>query len=65
MKKYFIIGTGIQLAIIVERFARLPEVREAWKSWTTWIMAPLLSIINIIIWPITIICEIINIKNGN
>ena len=35
MKKYFIIGTAIQSAIFVERYVRLPEVREAWKNWRT------------------------------
>lgn len=64
MNTYFIIGTVIQLGIMAERYARLSEVRESWKMWTTWVIAPLFGIINILIWPITIICELINIING-
>ena len=64
MATYFVIGTVIQLGIMAERYARLSEVREAWKMGTTWVIAPLFGIINILLWPIAIICEIMNIING-
>lgn len=64
MITYFIIGTIIQFVIIIERYVRLMEVREAWKSWKTWIGAAVIGIVNIILWPITIVSEVINIKNG-
>lgn len=64
MITYFIIGTIIQFVIIIERYVRLTEVREAWKSWKTWVGAVVIGIVNIILWPITIVFEVINIKNG-
>jgi hypothetical protein len=73
MKKYLIIGAAVQGLILVERTIRgitkkyLKGLKEGndklrylrFGFWFVWG-----AIINILVWPITIIFEIFNIKNG-
>lgn len=61
MITYFVIGIVVQIIILIERYCRLDIVRYIWKdkSFLGWIF--LLSIINIVLWPIAIIAEIRNI----
>ena len=69
MITYFIIGIIVQLVIIIERVIRIPglwlhnnEGRPYWVGfWTTLIVG---CTINVLVWPLTIICEIINIAHG-
>ena len=61
MITYFVIGIIVQLVILIERYCRLYEVRVLWKDKGIYVWTLLLSVINIVAWPIAIISEIINI----
>ena len=65
---YIVFGAVIQIIIMVERWIRLPIIRELVKDclgeWEFWVLLPLFMIINIILWPCTIYCEIRLIQNG-
>ena len=61
MITYFVIGIIVQIIILIERYCRLYVVRDLWKDKNTYIWIFLLSVINIVLWPIAIIAEIRNI----
>ena len=61
MITYFVIGIVVQIIILIERYCRLYVVRALWKDKDIYVWALLLSVINAVIWPITIIAEIRNI----
>ena len=61
MIAYFVTGIIVQIVILIERYCRLYEVRVLCKDKDIYVWMPLLSVINIVFWPITIIAEIINI----
>lgn len=69
MFTYLMIGLILQIAIIITRIARKVtgepvdwrNPREALAFSITIFIA---GAINVVIWPITIVCEIINIKEG-
>lgn len=61
MITYFVIGIIVQVIILIERYCRLHMVRVLWKDKDIYVWILLLSIINIVIWPIAIIAEIRNI----
>ena len=61
MITYFVIGIIVQIIILIERYCRLYVVRGLWKDKNTYIWIFLLSVINIVLWPIAIIAEIRNI----
>ena len=58
---YFVIGIIVQIIILIERYCRLDVVRALWKDKDIYVWTLLLSVINIVAWPIAIIAEIINI----
>ena len=65
MLTYFVIGVIVQIAIFIERFIRMPEIYQFWWSeWKAWIVFIAFIVINVAIWPISIICEIINVIRG-
>ena len=65
---YIVFGAVIQIIIMIERWIRLPIIRELVKEllgeWEFWVLLLLFMIINIILWPFAIYCEIRNIQNG-
>ena len=65
---YIVFGAAIQIIIMVERWIRLPIIRELVKDrlgeWKFWVLLSLFMIINIISWPFAIYCEIRLIQNG-
>ena len=65
---YIVFGTVVQTIVMVERWIRLPIVREIVKDqlseWKFWILLLLFITINIILWPYAIYCEIRLIQNG-
>ena len=67
MITYFVIGIVVQIIILIERYCRLYVVRVLWKERLIWkeksflVCMFLASVMNIVIWPITIIAEIRNI----
>ena len=61
MITYFVIGIIVQIIILIERYCRLYEVRVLWKDKSIYGWAFLVSVINIVFWPITIIAEVRNI----
>lgn len=69
MITYFIIGIIVQLVILIERVIRIPGLwshnNEGWQDWVVfWATLIVGSIINVLVWPLTTICEIINIAHG-
>ena len=67
MITYLLIGLMVQMLIIVERIIRgvatvadLPKTGAEWAGFITGML--FLSMINILVWPITIVCELNNIK---
>ena len=68
MITYLLIGLMVQILIIAERkirgvaFANLPKTGVEWAGYITGML--FLSMINILVWPISIACEIYNIKKG-
>ena len=69
MITYLLIGLMVQMLIIVERIIRgvatvadLPKTGIEWAGYITGLL--FLSMFNILVWPISIICEIYNIKKG-
>ena len=61
MITYFVIGIVVQIIILIERYCRLDVVRVLWKDNGIYVWMFLLSIINVVLWPIAIIAEIRNI----
>ena len=61
MITYFVIGIIVQIAILIERYCRLYEVRVLWKDKDVYVWTLLFSVINVVTWPIAIIAEIRNI----
>ena len=61
MITYFVIGIVVQIVILIERYCRLDVVRALWKDKDIYVWTLLLSVINIVAWPIAIIAEIRNI----
>ncbi len=65
MLTYLVIGLIIQIVVFIERYIRMPEVYQIWwdepKSWLIFIG---FAAINVSLWPISIICEIINVVHG-
>ena len=61
MITYFVIGIVVQIIILIERYCRLDIVRALWKDKSIYVWMLLLSVINIVAWPIAIIAEIRNI----
>ena len=61
MITYFVIGIIVQIVILIERYCRLYVVRVLWKDKGTYVWILLLSVINVVAWPIAIIAEIRNI----
>ena len=61
MITYFVIGIIVQIVILIERYCRLDIVRALWKDKDIYVWTLLLSVINIVAWPIAIIAEIRNI----
>ena len=69
MITYLLIGLMVQILIIVERIIRgvvtvanLPKTGVEWAGYITGML--FLSMFNILVWPISIACEIHNIKKG-
>lgn len=61
MITYFVIGIIVQIIILIERYCRLDVVRALWKDKGVYVWTFLLSVINVVLWPIAIIAEIRNI----
>ena len=61
MITYFVIGIIVEIVILIERYCSLDVVRALWKDKDIYVWTLLLSIINIVAWPIAIIAEIRNI----
>lgn len=72
MLTYLNIGLVVQLVIVVERCMRfnnlVGDIIEACEKWYWWIVLFAVIVaamaVNIILWPATIVCEIILIKHG-
>ena len=64
MLTYLLIGMIIEGVVILERIAR--NVAGDLEDWTfgTWMTFLGLVMVNIVIWPITLVSEIYNIKMG-
>lgn len=70
MITYLLIGLMVQILIIAERILRgvtgidagLPKTGVEWAGYIAGIL--FWGVINIALWPITIVCEINNIKKG-
>ena len=70
MITYLVIGLMVQILIIAERkirgvataSANLPKTGVEWAGYITGML--FWSMINILVWPISIACEIYNIKKG-
>lgn len=67
MITYLLIGLMVRILIIAERkirgvvtFANLPKTGVEWAGYITGML--FLSMFNILVWPISIACEIYNIK---
>ena len=63
MLTYLLIGAAIQGWICVERYTRGVASFEGW-TFVTAIVFVGLAAVNIAIWPLTLVFEIINIKMG-
>ena len=61
MITYFVIGIIVEIVILIERYCSLDVVRALWKDKDIYVWTLLLSVINIVAWPIAIIAEIRNI----
>ena len=66
MLTWLFIGTIVQLIIVIERGVLHKLDIHCEKDEIKWVVLGALigSIINILIWPISIVCEIISIKTG-
>ena len=69
MITYLLIGLIVQILVIAERIIRgvatvadLPKTGIEWAGYIAGIL--FWGVINIALWPITIVCEINNIKKG-
>ena len=67
MITYLLIGLMVQILIIAERIIRgvdtvanLPKTGTEWAGFITGML--FLSMINILVWPMSIVCELNNIK---
>ena len=63
---YIVIGCIIQAIITAERTIRMPwiwkDLIESFQYLVTWIVFPLALMCNVIVWPLSIYCEIRNIQ---
>lgn len=65
MFKYFVIGVIVQMIVLMERAVRFPEIyAEIGNDLAIWASLIVLSLINVLLWPISIICEIFHVANG-
>ena len=64
MLKYFIIGLIIQIVISVTRCMRKVADAKVLLDPRGLLIYLGMVVFNVIVWPISIICEIINIKRG-
>ena len=66
MITYFIIGIIVQLAIIAERTIRIPGIwnTDELKRLDFWVGLFSMFIVNVLLWPLTIVCEIFAIIYG-
>lgn len=60
MITYFVIGIIVQLVIIAERAIRFPVLwsNENLKHWIFWVSFIVSCCVNVLSWPLAIICEI-------
>lgn len=63
MLTYLLIGVAVQGWICMERYTRGVASLEGW-TFMTWVVFLGLAVFNIVLWPITLACEIYNIKLG-
>lgn len=66
MLKYFVIGMIAQTIVLIERAVRLPKVRNVYKEggWIFFTGLIIGSLLSVLIWPVQIIIESINIIHG-
>lgn len=65
MFTYVMVGVAVQAVTIIERAIRFPELyAEGHKEPEFWIVAVIGGIFNVLVWPLSIACEIYNIANG-
>lgn len=66
MITYILIGIIVQVVILIERAIRVPDyiALMEWSNWLTWVVLLAGLSFNVLVWPITIICEIMNIIHG-
>jgi hypothetical protein len=66
MITWLIIGFIVQAIIIIERAIRLPEILGLldWKDPMTWVGSVGAIIFNVLVWPLAIVAEGINIYYG-
>ena len=66
MLAYIVVGIIVQIVVFIERFIRIPEIYQFWwNDWKPWVIFIGFIAINVVLWPISIICEIINVVHGD
>ena len=63
MLTYLLIGAAVQGWVCMERYTRGVGNFEGW-TFGTWMTFLGLATFNIVLWPVTLACEIYNIKMG-
>ena len=59
MSTYIIIGIIVSLLIRIERSFRIHDMwNQDWTSWVTWLILLVGMVLDAIIWPLAIVCEI-------
>lgn len=65
MLAYLVVGMVVQIVVFIERYIRMPEIYQSWWSeGKAWLIFIGFIAINVVLWPISIICEIINVVHG-
>ena len=65
MNTYFTTGLIVSLIVRIERAICRPMFFEAeWNKWTTWIMFLAGAVIDMVLWPLAIVGEIILISRN-
>ena len=60
MITYIIIGAIVCLLIRIERTILRPEMWDVdWKSWFTWLILLIAIVLDTMLWPLAVICEVI------
>lgn len=60
MVTYIVIGLITSLIIRIERFILRSEIQNTdWRNWFVWVILLLGFMIDVILWPISVITEII------